>query len=1354
MKKLFLIVIFSVLCLLCSSQIIEISNGATVSNTLNERDNACYHYLIQGEAELTMREITIILAAESGSQAIAAKANSLPNEHNYDYMDASPEPNHSINIYRPRSPSWYICVHAFRQSSYVLRISDYLVSPQEILNNTATSGNLGKNLMSFYQINVNYSDPSISSFPGIKLLATLSGISGDNVVLYADQAGLPTKSFHSYESSGQSRKIEIHSPYEDIWYFGVLVHDTSDYTLTVSILPIIPSTLSNEQDFTSLIMSTQWMYFRFVVVASTPLYHLEIDLVRTSQSGDVDLFVRRGAIPSFAISDYRDLSTTERTRMIIDLPQPGDWYIGVYGFSLATFSLKITQQSDEVNRMEANSIYTITEQNAGSWNYYLYKIENSNSEYLAIEINVTIGDPDLYIRFNAPPTRANYDLQEVSTSKNFVLRYFQPQKGDWYVGIFCFGNIKCSYIVEAYTTSVQATAITAGQRVSGTVRQDSWLFYSIDIGAPVFQFSLILEQIVGDPDLYVAYNRFPQKTQADYFELSSANTAELNIPNANATWYMGIYGYSNSEFGLTVRIIRAEPAVAILNSLYSGSISKGEIFCVSVDINRDVSLSAIVTRISTGKELKVQISKEFCSNGYSYDAQSNADPRGEILIDRPSYEKYYVSLSTINDNVQYELTVNTPAIQIIPIVNNMLSGSVTYKHWKFYSFNVVANGANNVTIILQQLQGDPDIYVNPGKLPSYTELYDYDVSVSEYSVIQILYPQVGIWYIGIYGATDCTFTITILESDINSNIEYIRSGQIVSDRLLAHNWRYFECYAASSNEDLKIQMTAIQGDPDVYVSYALVPDNRRADYKNITTEYVSEINIKNPTIGSWYIGIYGFGECYFSIKCTVDDQRQIKNLVNGKMEAIIVKKNIWQDFMIDVNYGTLFTLSVITTSPNLPNMYIRRKELANVRDYDYTLDSKTNSNRLLIESVNYDKYYISIKSNLQDTINIAFYFFFGGICNAQSNPDCKCDPQSSSCNTQIIKTTQNSINKGLLQYSCSVLLKFDYISNNALRFDFDYNKLNGQPSTDRMDFAINYLEQPSKKPDYFLSATDEEASLTLYDPKFGSWWISVNTHGATNLLEYTALIDSFDYGNCPNACSGHGECQKSSLNHYCICENGFSGSDCSIYAAGLKTGAIVTGHAISGGANYWKIDPIAQGKSNLLIQANLTSPLLAGNLVLYSHIGDSPSLSTWDQMNTSSSRIHEFIIKPNKNNVPTWIVIHAPSSSIDYVMEISSASGTSKTAMVIGIIFGLFAVAAVVAVSIIFYKRRASTATELTYNRLSQDDSTSIVDTESPFNDSNEIKSTDSNVNDATSKANDSNTNNVSLVNFNDEFFK
>jgi len=226
--------------------------------------------------------------------------------------------------------------------------------------------------------------------------------------------------------------------------------------------------------------------------------------------------------------------------------------------------------------------------------------------------------------------------------------------------------------------------------------------------------------------------------------------------------------------------------------------------------------------------------------------------------------------------------------RISPLVNGQSdTGYVEHDNWNYFTY--VTNTANNfdINVISPSSSQDCDIYVKAGSIPS-RQSYDYhDIGTSSNVTLTIPDPAHQTWNIGIYGWTDCSFTITAFETsqcaddcngrgdcDVGSGVctcyggwtgvacEYalipINNGISRSDSVAYGSWDYYSFNVNSSALYILVKETSSTGLVWVYVakSYPTIRQYLYSDTQTNTNTHVIAIELSAPETVTYQIGVY------------------------------------------------------------------------------------------------------------------------------------------------------------------------------------------------------------------------------------------------------------------------------------------------------------------------------------------------------------------------------------------------------------------------------------------------------------------------------------------------------------------
>jgi hypothetical protein len=338
---------------------------------------------------------------------------------------------------------------------------------------------------------------------------------GGDIDAYVRVEKFPTRQDYTYRdiSTSKSMKFTITSPH-GLYYLGVYGFLSSNFSVVAKIHTQCPHdcsqhglcdlngecvcddgylgfdcsesamVLQNNIITTNDIHSHEWVYYSYNLQDNNTLF---ITLNQTSNEYDCDLYVRLGSQPLLTQFDFRDNSNDQLSYLKISNAVYGIYYIGVYGYEVATptstnsYSLLLHAYSECPNNCSGHThgkcLQTTTceceENYAGEscesmitsyildgnnvsgyvsgnmWNYYhinTYTIRNIN---VIVYQNDTNDDCDLYIRRALPPTLFDFDYRDVSSHLSEITIQ-NPGLATWYVGVY--GYTQCTYELSATIT--------------------------------------------------------------------------------------------------------------------------------------------------------------------------------------------------------------------------------------------------------------------------------------------------------------------------------------------------------------------------------------------------------------------------------------------------------------------------------------------------------------------------------------------------------------------------------------------------------------------------------------------------------------------------------------------------------------------------------------------------------------------------------------------------------------------------------------------------------------------------------------------------------------------------------------
>jgi len=378
-------------------------------------------------------QLLIRTSGGTGNCDVYIKIGAAPSTAEYDWRLNQPGNNESISIGSPQAGTWYIMLRAEEAYTGVTLAADCSVTETvRLLGNGVPVPNISGNAGSeqFYKIEV----PSGQTTLEIKI----SGGTGD-ADLYVKRGSIPTTSTYDYRPyvSGNRETVTVNNPTAGTWFImirayqafsGVMLvatYSSGGGGLVVTLLqngvavPGISDAIAGEK------------YYRVEVPAAQARFQIDI----SGGTGDCDLYVRRGSLPTRTEWDYRPYLIANNETVSIDNPAAGTWFIMLRGSTVYTgVTLVATyfRVMDPVivldNAMPVLGIFGA----AGSEKFYKITVPPGQN-FLAIEISGGTGDCDLYIKKGAKPTTASWDYRSDLPRNNEKVEIDDPAATTWYI---------------------------------------------------------------------------------------------------------------------------------------------------------------------------------------------------------------------------------------------------------------------------------------------------------------------------------------------------------------------------------------------------------------------------------------------------------------------------------------------------------------------------------------------------------------------------------------------------------------------------------------------------------------------------------------------------------------------------------------------------------------------------------------------------------------------------------------------------------------------------------------------------------------------------------------------------------
>lgn len=225
-----------------------------------------------------------------------------------------------------------------------------------------------------------------------------------------------------------------------------------------------------------------------------------------------------------------------------------------------------------------------------SWSIFAMDIDASK-QHSDVLITLTQAhaneDCDVYVRFNALPTRVDYDFRNISTATVSLLSVPDVQVGRYFVGVVSFqptsftiqasltaasgstcssncsgsmhgacnnGACQCQPCFQGDYCETRVCGLQVNTVMSGTLEPNAWNFYSFEAQSD----QAMVVQMVENPgsvdcDLYVKKDSKPNQLVFDYSDVSlGAGTSSVSITAPMGVYWIGVFAFQNCSYQLHI----------------------------------------------------------------------------------------------------------------------------------------------------------------------------------------------------------------------------------------------------------------------------------------------------------------------------------------------------------------------------------------------------------------------------------------------------------------------------------------------------------------------------------------------------------------------------------------------------------------------------------------------------------------------------------------------------------------------------------------------------------------------------------------------------------------------------------
>ena len=161
-------------------------------------------------------------------------------------------------------------------------------------------------------------------------------------------------------------------------------------------------------------------------------------------SGEVDLAVGRAGRGEAARHEFRGRRRAGQARIVIEAPQPGAWFVSVYGresfrdlsmlVRLHVAAGYVSCDDSPILLGDGRAVGPLAA-SAGRWVRFRVRVPRG-ARRLSIASGGGRGNCDLYVGFDSPPSPSRYALRQCGAGTSESVEVHNPTAGDWHVLLY------------------------------------------------------------------------------------------------------------------------------------------------------------------------------------------------------------------------------------------------------------------------------------------------------------------------------------------------------------------------------------------------------------------------------------------------------------------------------------------------------------------------------------------------------------------------------------------------------------------------------------------------------------------------------------------------------------------------------------------------------------------------------------------------------------------------------------------------------------------------------------------------------------------------------------------------------
>ncbi len=623
----------------------------------------------------------------------------------------------------------------------------------------------------------------------------------------------------------------------------------------------------------------------------------ELTISISGGTGDCDLYVRRGGMPTTWLYDYRPFHYGNYETVTVDYPAADDWYILLHGRSAYSgVTLEASYHAPVASALSNG----VTEENLSGHEHSrrIFTLDvPAGQESLEVNTWGGEGDVDLFVKLGSVPTSSDADAQSTGFGTTESVTISNPAAGTWYIvllGVEDYDDVSLRALYGSGGGS--ASPEEANERIwdlSGAAGSETYYVFHIPRRVETLSFSI--SGGTGDCDMYIKYGAKP--TRADgYHPSDDGNNESVSFTGdiEYGDYYVLLYGdQAYSGVMLEVRyeyrsteppepqppepkppepkppepkpdgkVTPLTPGVAVPD--LAGKAGSQQYFSILVPSGA----SNLVIRISEGTgDADLYVRKGALPTTAEYDARPYLTGNNEqVTIGKPAAGTWYIMVRGYHDFAGVTLLATFDGVKphpddVVLLQNGVPVTDLAGEHGSQRFFKIVVPaGQARLQVVMSGGIGDADLYIRFGAKPTTREwdfrpyLFGNEEKGTNYD------PEPGTYYIMIRGYLSYSgVTLKATYGPVTDPVKSLKSCVPVEGLSGAQDREtFFKIQVPAGQTHLRIAISGGTGDADLYVKRGEKPTTKSFDYHPGLHGNEEKIEVLNPTPTTWYIMVQGY----------------------------------------------------------------------------------------------------------------------------------------------------------------------------------------------------------------------------------------------------------------------------------------------------------------------------------------------------------------------------------------------------------------------------------------------------------------------------------------------------------------